>query len=424
MVIEHEILRILVVASTFPASDDDAVPAFVRDQVIALKKVKPEIHFMVLAPHDSRSTTRGFKRHEHFDEYRFHYFWPRRLERLSGRGIMPALQSNPLNYLLAPFFLFSEYQSLKQLVRKTSPSLIYAHWFMPNAVIAAFVCRRFNIPLVFTSHSSDIQVMNKLPFGTRLARSVMNIVAKWTVVSKNTKSKAEKVFLPEDWARYSNRMKVISMGIDVKHITFSKNRVNKSVRIEGLEGTADFMLFIGRLAEVKGVHTLIQATALMKGDNTKLVIAGEGPEMSTLMKLAENLGVREKTLFVGHVSGNTKNYLLSHAKLLIVPSTIDRSRQTEGFPVVLMEGMAYGKVILASNVSGGESVLKDGVDGFIFDHENPQDLADKISVGLRLNKSSRLKISESVFKLAKEYDWEVIARKHYEFLFRLPMELK
>src|SRR5690606_29007499 len=101
--------HILVVASTFPTKDNDPVPAFVKDQVIAIKKARPQLKFAVLAPHDARLKTESFKKHPEYDEYRFHYFWPRSLERLTGRGIMPALQSNKLSYLLVPFFLIFEY---------------------------------------------------------------------------------------------------------------------------------------------------------------------------------------------------------------------------------------------------------------------------------------------------------------------------
>lgn len=91
-------------ASTFPASGNDPVPMFVKEQVIALKKRYPQLTFSVLAPHDARSKTADHTKHEHFDEYRFHYAWPHRLEKLAGRGIMPQLKKNPCTTSLFPGF--------------------------------------------------------------------------------------------------------------------------------------------------------------------------------------------------------------------------------------------------------------------------------------------------------------------------------
>src|SRR5690242_3865100 len=101
-------MKLLVVASTFPAGDTDPVPAFVKDQLIAFKKARPSLRISVLAPHDRRSATAGFRRWPEYDEYRFHYFWPFVAEKLAGRGIMPALRANPLNYLLIPFLFLGE----------------------------------------------------------------------------------------------------------------------------------------------------------------------------------------------------------------------------------------------------------------------------------------------------------------------------
>ena len=102
-------MRILVLASTFPANDSDPVPAFVRDQIVAMKDVDSELEFSVLAPHDQRSNTKLFTKHTAYNEYRFHYFWPYSLEKLAGRGIMPALKANPLNYLLIPFLFIGQF---------------------------------------------------------------------------------------------------------------------------------------------------------------------------------------------------------------------------------------------------------------------------------------------------------------------------
>src|SRR5262245_1537786 len=146
-------LRVLVVATTFPANDGDPVPAFIKHQVIALKAEYPDISLSVLAPHDARSHTVSFAKHGQYDEYRFHYFLPFRLERLAGRGIVPVLRQNPLYYGLVLFLVGAEFFALLRLCRRLRPDVVYAHWFTPQGITAGLVSVITHIPFAYTSHS-------------------------------------------------------------------------------------------------------------------------------------------------------------------------------------------------------------------------------------------------------------------------------
>src|SRR5690606_22182097 len=138
--------HILVLTSTFPSKDTDPVPAFVKDQVINLKSVYPNLKFTVLAPHVRDLATKNNYSHKLYDEYRFHYFIFRKFENFTKNGIMSTLSTNPLYYLLLPFFLISSFRALNRLSIKLKPNVIYAHWFIPNAFIAALVAKKRKIP--------------------------------------------------------------------------------------------------------------------------------------------------------------------------------------------------------------------------------------------------------------------------------------
>ena len=72
--------HILIITSFIPSSDTDPVPAFVKDQINALKTEYPDLDFSVLAPHDAYSSTWlpeiANRNPENYKLYRFHYFWP------------------------------------------------------------------------------------------------------------------------------------------------------------------------------------------------------------------------------------------------------------------------------------------------------------------------------------------------------------
>ena len=159
-------MKVLVVASTFPASDVDDTPAFVKHLVVALVRSFPHLQVDVLAP-QWLDRTPPHIRHEHYDEYRFPYFWPRTWQRLAGRGILPTIQQRRILALMLPFLFLFEGVALMRHVTRRRPDVIYAHWFTPQGVVAAVVSRLTGVPYVLTSHAEDVRVWNKCPWSVQ-----------------------------------------------------------------------------------------------------------------------------------------------------------------------------------------------------------------------------------------------------------------
>ena len=191
-------MKLLTVTSTFPADDADPVPAFVKDQMIAFKKAQPGLHISVLAPHDIRSRTKSFKRWPEYDEYRFHYFWPFAAEKLAGRGILPAIKSNPLNFLFIQFLFLGEFLDLLALTNKLKPDVIYAHWFTPQGVVSSWVGRITSTPYVLTTHASDVDVWRRIPLiGRHVVRSNARRARAITADSRRAMEKLQRFFSAE-----------------------------------------------------------------------------------------------------------------------------------------------------------------------------------------------------------------------------------
>jgi glycosyltransferase involved in cell wall biosynthesis len=401
--------HILVVTSTFPVSDDDPVPAFVKDQLIALKRHYPELKISVLAPHDKRSRTKRITHHEHYDEYRFHYFWPFSAEKLAGRGIMPALKANPLNYLLIPFLFMGEFVATWRLARKLNPSVIYAHWFTPQAIIARWVGTFTRTPFVFTTHAADVDVWHKIPVaGKHVVRSNANKARAITAVSRRSMTKLERFFTPAQWQALRPRTQIIPMGVTLPDI----NSISKS--------TSKSILFVGRLAEKKGVQYLLPAFAAARDQlpNHTLVIAGNGPWLQRLQKQATELSLGGRVSFPGFVSGQQKADLLGSADIYVVPSIITSSGDAEGLPVSLMEGLAYGKVCIATNESGADDILTNGQDGFLLAQKDTGALAKILIKAATLSADERQAMAKQARATAQQFSWPTIAQRHYEFLFK------
>ena len=403
--------KILIVASTFPANNTDPVPAFVRDQILAFKKVYPDVAFSVLAPHDARSHTKSFTAHAAYDEYRFHYFLPFRAEKLAGRGIVPALKQNPLNYFLVPFLFASEFFALLRLVRKLRPDAIYAHWFTPQGITAGMVSRLTRVPFVYTSHSSDVAFLRKVPFiGPRMVRHFSGKARAITVVSRRSLQKLQAFFDDTAWQKLQKKVAIIPMGVDVA--ISSEKAVTSHTKPTNI-------LFLGRLAEKKGVQYLLPAFANIHKQfpDVRLIIAGDGPWLERLKTLADDLELEGKVRFSGFVSGQQKADAIAAADVYVVPSIIAANGDAEGLPVSLMEGLAAGKVCIATNESGADDIIEDGKDGFLIPQKDVQALEKALIKALELTAKKRDALQAAAQGTAQQFEWTAIAKQHYEHLF-------
>ena len=406
-------LKIIITSSTFPASKTDKTPRFVEDQILAFNNRYPDMSITVLAPHSAYIESAPTIDHPSYKEVRYHYFWPHRFEKLAGRGIGPALKENPLRYILVPFLLIGQYLALSKLIKADRPDYIYAHWFMPQGIIAALLSEKHGISWLLTSHANDIGVLNKLPLiGQRIVQKYLPTAQKITFVSRRTELKARGFFDKKNWDEViAPKTKIIPMGVAL---------ATKHIKNDRLTKAPSELLFIGRLSEKKGVKYLLEAFSRIdssKFSKLRLTIAGDGQLMNDLQVLNSSINVDRDVNFLGYISGKSKLNTLGRADVLILPSVETSDGDAEGMPVGLMEGLARGKICIASDVSGAEEILEDGVNGYLFKAGNAEQLSDKIQYVLSLNKSDRKNLSENARSTAELFDWERIIKQHYSHLF-------
>ena len=103
--------------------------------------------------------------------------------------------------------------------------------------------------------------------------------------------------------------------------------------------------FVGRLHFRKGVHTLLQALGELRGDSWRALIVGEGPEREALVQLSILLGLRDRIIFTGPVTGEQMPDYLRLMDILVLPSL---QEQNEQFGRVLIEAMACGVIAIGS----------------------------------------------------------------------------
>ena len=201
---------------------------------------------------------------------------------------------------------------------------------------------------------------------------------------------------------------VIPMGVDTNLFSRAEkvDITRKKYEIDG-----DVLLFVGRLIRVKGVYYLIKALpkVLKRYPKTKLLIVGSGPEKRRLIQLCAELTIINSVVFINEVLQEDLIPLYSMADLLVLPSIMDITGETEGLGVVLLEAMACGVPVIGSNVGGIKDIIIDGETGLLSEQKNSDSIAEKI-IQLLSDEQLRKKVIENGFKLVKDnFTWEAIS---------------
>ncbi|MBH1981175.1 MAG: glycosyltransferase family 4 protein [Burkholderiales bacterium] len=143
------------------------------------------------------------------------------------------------------------------------------------------------------------------------------------------------------------------------------------------------LVYVGRLAESKGVFELLEALALVRSADVKvnLRIAGSGPAEADLRAQVVQMGLQDTVTFLGPVFGEEKDKLWEGADLFGFPT------HHEGLPYALLESMAARTPALVCPVGAIPDVMQDGVHGLFVAPQDPEALAQAI---LRLDKDRDL----------------------------------
>lgn len=195
---------------------------------------------------------------------------------------------------------------------------------------------------------------------------------------------------------------IIPNGIDTEHFC-----LDGSGREEFTDGKIN-ILFVGRLERRKGLAYLLNACANIKRSfpNFRLIVVGPGTVLRLRYeKLVEDMSLTNNVVFTGFVSSAELPSYYRSADIFCAPAT-----GGESFGIVLLEAMACGKPIVATNIQGYASVLANGDEGLLVPPRDEESLADAL-LSLLHNKSLRLLMGNKGLVKAEKYSWLNITRQ-------------
>lgn len=262
--------------------------------------------------------------------------------------IMTKIYNNPISPTL-----------FSQLMTEEKPDIIHAHQYpIFYSDTAAIVAWTRKIPLIIHVHVvSDA----KSPLSGFISDGYYSTIGLRTLRTAKTVIVPSKAYQTKMSQMYVNpkKLAVVPYGIDTKK--FQKNIDYDKFKIKyGLQGSK-IILTVGRLNYQKGFHNLIKILPGVRKQisNAKLVIVGEGEQMSNLKKLSQSLGLFNSVIFTGALNQTEIPSAYLAADLFVLPSLF------ESFGISLIEAQAAGKPVVCTNTGGVSEALLDGKTGFL-----------------------------------------------------------
>jgi phosphatidylinositol alpha-mannosyltransferase len=282
---------------------------------------------------------------------------------------------------------------ITEMLEKEKFDIIHLHEpLMP--MLCTTVLRMSRTANVGTFHAFDGKGYNiAKPFGPILFKRWFSKLDVHVAVSKPAGEFVNKYF-PADY-------NIIPNGIDTRH--FSPN----VAPIDELCDEKLNILFVGRLEKRKGADYLLKAYEQVKRDipNSRLIIVGPGTKLRDKYEKQVKKHDLRDVVFVGYTNYEELPRYYKTADVFCAPAT-----GWESFGIVLLEAMAVGKPIVASNIDGYASILTHGAEGLLVPPKDEKSLAQTLTSLLNDEKLRQEMGARGILK-AKEYDWKNVARR-------------
>ena len=293
---------------------------------------------------------------------------------------------------------YNLYRAAKKIVRRLLKTqkidVIHAHMLDRDGYAATLLKKKFHIPVVITSHGSDlIRYFDGQPEPYLL----------------QTCHQADKIVLVSEKLR-----KVLSRYFPVENTEVIYNGI-ENYPVSAITRNPYGILSVGSLIPQKKFDVTIRAFAKVKQKfpMAELTIAGQGEEREHLQDLARECGVADSVHFAGYIEHREIFRFFASNQMFVLPSV------GEGFGIVYLEAMNAGCIPFGTAGEGIDGTIRDGENGYLVPPDDAEGLADRMIRLLEMKPDQIETLRSSARETARGYTWENNAMRYLEIFQRL-----
>ena len=310
--------------------------------------------------------------------------------------------------LRMPYFI----KEIVRVVKEEKPDILHAHATFFCGISAIIVGIKERLPVIYEVRSLWEQRLLEQDKSVkiRIQVKIISLLERYSMLFANH------VVVINDHLR----KELIKRGIKKKKITIIGNAVNvdnmKQHFKKGIDVHPELVFgYIGGISPIEGLDLLLKVFFKLnkEGFRNKLIIYGDGVFLPELEHLKESLKIKN-VIFKGKIANEDVflaydeiDVIVNPRRNLIINNTIT--------PLKPLEAMAYGKIVLGSNVNGLKELIKEGVNGYLFEADSLDSLYEKIVYLINSPSEDLQKIRENAYVyIEKERNWVVNGKKYKE----------
>lgn len=297
------------------------------------------------------------------------------------------------------FILTASFSTLG-LVRRLKPDATLAFFGMPSGAVAWVLKKQHHIPYIVSLRGGDVPGFRPYDFGFyhKLIAPLLRVL--WGHASAVVAN--------------SDGLRDLALKFDARfEIPVIPNGVDLELYKPDPPKNASPQIFsVGRIVHQKGLDLALHALSGLKDLEWEWHIAGDGPQMESIQSLARKLGIADRVHFLGWQSREQLIAAYRRSDLFLFPS------RHEGMPNAVLEAMASGLPVVASNIAGNEELVIDNETGLLFPSEDVEALRNALKKMLTDCTWRRTLGQASRRRVEAHYSWESAAQQYTLLLER------
>lgn len=331
---------------------------------------------------------------------------PFRLNRMYHNIFYHQVEVNQYSVFQYPPYDIALASKMAEVANRENLDILHVHYAIPHAVCAILAKQmsKVDVKIVTTLHGTDITVLGYDPSLTEAIKFGIEKSDAVTAVSRSLIEQTQELIQPD------KQIETVYNFIDER--IYQKRDANHLKKEFGIKENEKVVIHVSNFRPVKRVQDVVKTFAKISAAMpAKLLLVGDGPEMTPVCRLVKKLGFTDKVHLLGKQENLDELYSISDIKLLL--------SEKESFGLVALEAMACGVPCIGTNVGGLPEVIQNGETGYICELGDIDDISKKAIMLLSDQQIHEQFASNGLAVVKTKFRAEQIVGKYEQLYYKL-----